>query len=295
MVSLDSTRFRTINPKGSPYERLPPQPHHLVALGRPQGVGWVCCLYLTSQQHFWPGPSSGWFTGDKLRGTGGKSLWWRPFQLIGEIKKIYPDCQLVLASYFFKFGSKDVPNPGGICNPPPGFLGLPQGSPPSSVLFKHSLTLSSSGYTPRGPSSFGCLDFSPSLKLIPLSHLLHFICFSLSFYPRSWTIPKDTRTSLLGATTHSWPVASNSPLSCRFPWPQAWRCWLSSQPLHTWLQTIRVGLRSSHHIIHKKLRSWIKRIYTPQPPAVPRDWPMKTINDKAQPRWSPMPTQNRWT
>jgi len=52
-------------------------------------------------------------------------------------------------------------------------------------------------------------------------------------YPHSWTRPQDTWTPLLGVGTLSPPGGSYPPVSSRAPWPQTWRCWLSSHPLHT--------------------------------------------------------------
>ncbi len=60
------------------------------------------------------------------------------------------------------------------------------------------------------------------------------------FCPHLWTRPRDTWTPLFEAVTHSQPRGSNPLVSGREPWPQTWRCWLSSQPLDTWLHAAPV-------------------------------------------------------
>lgn len=55
--------------------------------------------------------------------------------------------------------------------------------------------------------------------------------------PHSCIRPWDTSAPSCGAETLSQLGESNPPFSCRKPWLQTWRFWLSSQPLPTHLQT----------------------------------------------------------
>ncbi len=71
------------------------------------------------------------------------------------------------------------------------------------------------------------------------SALIH-LSTSRSISPSLMNETRDIRTPSLGAVTHPRPKGSNPLFPSRVPRPQTSRCWPSSPPLQTWLQSVPV-------------------------------------------------------
>ncbi len=95
------------------------------------------------------------------------------------------------------------------------------------------------------------------------SHFEHFLSISYS----------RCLSCSLGAVTHSQTGGSNPTFSGREPWPQTWRCRLSSELLHTWLQTAPVHAEG-HGLMNRttsSCNSELPKVDTILPPAASWD------------------------